>query len=616
MITATGYRLIITTNAQMDAGKAATHLLSGLCVTSTRADVAAAMSTVLHPKTVLVAVTEGEGEDASDGGSFMCFDPSQQVGRDARVWATVRCLKLDPSTPFEHTRNALWHLENHRSDHIIPGTNILKPFYMLIVDGGGDENPRFVQQIMCLTVLFLRRGAEYLVAMTAAAGFTPYRLVEFAQSSFSGTLDGVRIQSDTFGKPQLEKDGKPRNQEEAQLEEKNLRYACDEMCQYLDGSEALNFPVAAFVPPKPSALSPFATIDERAFTEYRNEAGGCTCKTGCSGGRCRSCFNFKEGLRTCPRPCTWRCKCKGCTNPTPFPPPQNLSALELQTLPLPDIIARLTPRDIEYFASQHGCLLHYATMLKLCDPDVASNCWYCSRYGQRLLPISLQRHFLPLYPTVGSDGTFTPFAKRWDETLANKGQAYISDESLVSRIISAAYAQQVGTARAEPPDALVASLAKQTLLEPKSVRALFKKHNEQATRLTRWVTPHQVEGADADVEAVLDNGVLKYDDGSLVGRRCTAFVSPEDGDDSFEEGYYAATIVAFNSRASSHKGRYLLHFDDGQRERVDLPDDTVRIMTACVSICRCQDSPGHRTGCGKGQNGSEALPRPWEADPK
>jgi hypothetical protein len=87
-----------------------------------------------------------------------------------------------------------------------------------------------MQQIMCLTILLLRRGAEYLVAMTAAAGFTPYRLVEFAQGSFSGTLDGVRIHSDTFGQPQLEKDGKPRNQEEAQLKEKNLRYACDEMC--------------------------------------------------------------------------------------------------------------------------------------------------------------------------------------------------------------------------------------------------------------------------------------------------------------------------------------------------------------------------------------------------
>jgi hypothetical protein len=130
------------------------------------------------------------------------------------------------------------------------------------------------------------------------------------------------------------------------------------------------------------------------------------------------------------------------------------------------------------------------------------------------------------------------------------------------------------------------------LLEPASIRALFKKHKEQAARMTRWVAPHQAQGANNDApEAVLENGVLKYDDGSLVGRRCTAFVSPEEGDDSFEEGYYAATIVAFNSRAASHKGRYLLHFDDGQRERVDLPDDTVRIMTACVSICKCQDSP-------------------------
>eukprot|EP00966_Prymnesium_polylepis_P111409 2576811-Prymnesium_polylepis.1 len=76
---------------------------------------------------------------------------------------------------------------------------------------------------MCLTVTFLRRGAEYLVATTAAAGFTPYRLVEFAQGCFSGTLDGVRIDSDTFGKPLLDRDsGKPKNDEEAALEDKKV----------------------------------------------------------------------------------------------------------------------------------------------------------------------------------------------------------------------------------------------------------------------------------------------------------------------------------------------------------------------------------------------------------
>ena len=68
--------------------------------------------------------------------------------------------------------------------------------------------------------------------------------------------------------------------------------------------------------------------------------------------------------------------------------------------------------------------------------------------------------------------------------------------------------------------------------------------------------------------------------------------------------------------AAAHKGRFLLHFDDGQRERVQLPDDTVRIMTACVSVCRCKRSPGGAVGCCEGADGSEKLPRPWEADPK
>ena len=112
----------------------------------------------------------------------------------------------------------------------------------------------------------------------------------------------------------------------------------------------------------------------------------------------------------------------------------------------------------------------------------------------------------------------------------------------------------------------------------------------------------------------MDNSALKYDS-SLVGRRCTAYCVPEEGE-NWKAGYFAATIVAFNERASTHKGRFLLHFDDGQRERVDLPDETVRIMTLRVKVCACQDSPGGSPGCCKGVDGEEVLPRPWEADPK
>ena len=171
---------------------------------------------------------------------------------------------------------------------------------------------------------------------------------------------------------------------------------------------------------------------------------------------------------------------------------------------------------------------------------------------------------------------------------------------------------------AEPPEALVASLAKETLLQPASIRSLFKKHAAHAQKTTRWEVPHRSSeggGASDDTRAAaVDNAALTYD-ASLVGRRCTALWSPPDGE-AGDEGYYAATVVAFNGRCAAHKGRFLLHFDDGQRERVQLPDDTVRIMTACVSVCRCKRSPGGAVGCCEGADGSEKLPRPWEADPK
>ena len=65
----------------------------------------------------------------------------------------------------------------------------------------------------------------------------------------------------------------PKNEEEAQLEDKNLRHACGEMQKHLDGSVALDFPVSAFVSPKPDQLSDFVKIDEKACLDYRDDAG-------------------------------------------------------------------------------------------------------------------------------------------------------------------------------------------------------------------------------------------------------------------------------------------------------------------------------------------------------
>ena len=92
-------------------------------------------------------------------------------------------------------------------------------------------------------------------------------------------------------------------------------------------------------------------------------------------------------------------------------------------------------------------------------------------------------------------------------------------------------------------------------------------------------------------------------------------VEPDEGE-AFQQGYYAGTIVAYNPRTKPSKGRWLVHLDDGMRERIDFPEATVRIMTTQVTQCSCRDSPGGQPGCCRHSSGSEELPHPWEADPK
>lgn len=152
-MTATGYRLIATSNAYMSLGSAAAELPS-----------------------------------PGNAPPPLQFDTSLQTARDAKLFVTVRNLKLQPSTPFQHARDLLWHVETYREWHTSPPpqpaapavpaattathSRLLKPMKIIIVDGGGDENPRFFNQIMCNTIVFLRCGYEHLIIAAAAAGFT------------------------------------------------------------------------------------------------------------------------------------------------------------------------------------------------------------------------------------------------------------------------------------------------------------------------------------------------------------------------------------------------------------------------------------------------------------
>jgi hypothetical protein len=250
----------------------------------------------------------------------------------------------------------------------------------------------------------------------------------------------------------------------------------------MSGGESFGFPITAVSAPKVSDLSPFASIDETKLLEYRDEAGGCSCKTGCEG-RCQKC-------RAKARPCTWRCACKGlCSNRQALPPPEGFTAAELRSLPLDQIVLRLTPRDIEFFATRHSKLCHYATQLMLCPPSTAAKCWYCVRFGERRLPAELQGRALPLYSTPDSAGTgWKRLPERWADVMAGRGTEYFQDTSLPSRMIAAAYAEQK---TATPPECVIDELAARTLLRPSDIRELFNKLHRKAKAKSGWTAVHQ-----------------------------------------------------------------------------------------------------------------------------
>ena len=72
-------------------------------------------------------------------------------------------------------------------------------------------------------------------------------------------------------------------------------------------------------------------------------------------------------------------------------------------------------------------------------------------------------------------------------------------------------------------------------------------------------------------------------DASVVGRRAIATFTDEDVDEA--EQWYPATVVMYRPRATTYN--YLIHFDDGWRSLVGLPDPSVRLLRERVTHCMC-----------------------------
>ena len=75
-------------------------------------------------------------------------------------------------------------------------------------------------------------------------------------------------------------------------------------------------------------------------------------------------------------------------------------------------------------------------------------------------------------------------------------------------------------------------------------------------------------------------------DATLVGRRVLALWGDSDEEPPRFE-WFGATIVKFRA-GPRIQYRFVMHFDDGATELVQLPDETVQILDETVSLCTCE----------------------------
>ncbi|GBC14720.2 hypothetical protein GLOIN_2v1766467 [Rhizophagus irregularis DAOM 181602=DAOM 197198] len=89
-------------------------------------------------------------------------------------------------------------VSNEKFSSIIKKDNQVRPIWVLLVDGGPDENPKHMKNIIQYAYFFRDLNLDYLTIRTHAPGQSAYNPVERSMASLSGKLAGITLPVDEF----------------------------------------------------------------------------------------------------------------------------------------------------------------------------------------------------------------------------------------------------------------------------------------------------------------------------------------------------------------------------------------------------------------------------------
>ena len=110
---------------------------------------------------------------------------------------------------------------NKKFDEVFKWQGVVKPLWVLLVDGGPDENPRYLKNIHQYCRLFRHLDLDYFTIRTHAPGQSAYNPVERSMATLSKKVAGITLPIDHFG-THLDSQGKVRDRE---LGLRNFEYA-------------------------------------------------------------------------------------------------------------------------------------------------------------------------------------------------------------------------------------------------------------------------------------------------------------------------------------------------------------------------------------------------------
>ena len=128
------------------------------------------------------------------------------------------------STSHMNDLNSL--IQDNRFDEILKVDGQIKPIWILLVDGGPDENPRHMKNIFQYCRMFRAFDLDYLSVRTHAPGQSAYNPVERSMATLSQKLAGISLSIDKFGSHLNSQD----QVVDSNLAMRNFRYASEALC--------------------------------------------------------------------------------------------------------------------------------------------------------------------------------------------------------------------------------------------------------------------------------------------------------------------------------------------------------------------------------------------------